>query len=177
MNKTIQLTAIITATIMIVGIIGAGFSQQAFAKKPQHLICYAQNGNFNGTSMTFDAVASCTQMGKVTIGGSYSVGNIMDSPCLSIVSLDTVPSKKKGNASVKLATDSIQCFFDANGQPISVGDISSWCGITSVLDGNYTVDSLGSTGKFEGKTGEGTIHSDAEHCGDTMITQIRGSLE
>lgn len=161
---------------MVAGIVGVGFGDQAFAMKPKHLICYAQNGSFDGDAQTFEGIASCTQMGKVSITGTYSVGGIVDVggiDCLNIVSSDTV-LQKKGNSSVTLATDSVQCFFDENGA-INVGDITSWCGITSTVDGEYTVTS--GTGKFSGKTGEGTIHSDAEHCGDTIVTQIRGSLD
>ena len=179
MNKTIQLSAIFTATILVAGLIAVGFSNDVLAAKPNPVVkpfdC-SSSGTFEGAG-TFAQTGNCSHMDKTTFSGTFGPLGLVDVggfDCLSIGSTGSVLTAANGDT-VTLDVAGTQCFFDANGDAVNAG--AAFCGeaVTSTVDGTYTI--TGGVGKFDAATGSGTVLSNANHCTDTFDSTISGTIE
>ena len=181
MNKTIQLSAIFTATILVAGLIAVGFSNDVLAAKPNPQVkpfdC-SSSGTFDGEAGTFSQTGNCSHMGKTTFSGTFvptGVFPVVDGAfCANIASTGSVLTAANGDT-VILNVAGTQCFFDANGDAVDVG--AAFCGVavTSTVDGTYNI--TGGDGRFTDATGSGDISSNANHCTDTFDSTISGTIE
>ena len=95
MSKTLQLSAIVAATILVAGLVAVGFSDDAFAKKPEtkkiliHVIDESGNPAKGALCSTFvgfnfDFVAGNN-------GGVVQLTVASDTESVNIVCIDTIP--------------------------------------------------------------------------------------
>jgi len=179
-NNKLTLPALLTVIVLVAGVFVMGTTfEDAEAKKPNPKIkpfkC-SSSGIFDGEALTFSQTGNCSQMGKITVSGTFEVTGAVDG-CLTIESTDSVLTAANGDT-VTLETEGTQCFFDENGDAVDF--TGEFCELghehTSTVDGTYTI--TGGDGRFTGATGDGDISSDANHCNsDTFESTISGTIE
>ena len=183
MNKTIQISAIFTATILVAGLIAVGFNNDALAApQPNPVVkpfdC-SSSGTFDGIAGTFEQVGNCSHMGKTTFSGTFGavapfIDNTSGFDCAVIGSTNSVFEAANGDT-ITLTVTGTQCFFDANGDPINAGALFCSGAETSTVDGTYTI--TGGNGKFLDAAGSGTILASANHCTDAFDSLVSGDIE
>jgi len=184
MNRMILATVFVASTL-VTGMLFTGIVlQDAEAMKPNPKVkpfkCFS-SGTFtsDGIDSVTTGVGNCSQMGKITTSGDFTVTGVAD-VCLTIESTNSVLTAANGDQ-VNLYITGTQCFFDENGEPTAPVNFCQIGGAhTSTVDGDY--DITDGDGIFTDADGSGDINSDVNHCDDppntdTFESTISGTIE